>query len=692
MLRTVANGSAIRNVDDTQPGGSTVTRLINIDNGGTLTDVCVVDGDGVRYTKTLTTPFDLSRCLFDGLTKASRLVYGEERLAALLQATDYIRYSTTQGTNALVQRQGPRLGLLAADSTLVEGLAATAEEEDLLSALVGDRYAVIDAIADDETLSAQLVARVNELAAVGASRLVVSIGGTEGAAQEKRVKQMLLRLYPRHLLGAIPLLFSWELAADRDDMRRTWSGLLNAFLHPAMERFLFNAEQRLRDHRARRPLLIFRNDGGSSRVAKSAALKTYSSGPRGGLEGTRALARGYGFRHVLMLDVGGTTSDIGVVADGAVRVDRRGRIERVPTSFELAAITSHGVGGSSVIRVADGAITVGPDSVGAAPGPACFGLGGTEATITDVYLLTGLLDPGTYLDGSLKLDAERSRKAVQAHIADPLGIGIDEALARMEEAYLQRLAGALRTEELAPDTVIAAFGGAGPMSVCGAARQAGVKHVIIPRTAAIFSAFGIGFSDISQTYEYPLTAADTETLAEAARELRLRAARDMYAEGVEAGDCVESLRLRIEHGVIDGRAAGDTVIDLSAADDAAADGAAITAHLGDGDVTSLELSLLAPLPHVTIGSGLDVAAQSAAPSDARTVRGRTGNAVELPVFTLLDQPCGVQGAGPAVIEGPFFTMRLPEGWQFQITAAGDLLLADNMPHTLPITGPITGSH
>ena len=667
-----------------------MTRLINIDNGGTLTDVCIVDGDGVRYTKTLTTPFDLSRCLFDGLAKASRLVYGEERLDALLQATDYIRYSTTQGTNALVQRQGPRLGLLAADSTLMEGLAATAEEEGLLSALVGDRHAVIDVTADDQALATQLVTRVNELAAAGASRLVVSIGGADGAAQENRVKRMLLRLYPRHLLGAIPLLFSWELAADRDDMRRTWSGLLNAFLHPAMERFLFNAEQRLRDHRARRPLLIFRNDGGSSRVAKSAALKTYSSGPRGGLEGTRALARSYGFRHVLMLDVGGTTSDIGVVTDGTVRVDRRGRIEQVPTSFELAAITSHGVGGSSVIRVADGAITVGPDSVGAAPGPACFGLGGTEATITDVYLLTGLLDAGSYLDGSLKLDAERSRKAVQANIADPLGVGLDEALARMEEAYLQRLADALRTEELAPDTVIAAFGGAGPMSVCGAARQAGVKHVFIPRTAAVFSAFGIGFSDISQTYEYPLTAADTETLAEAIGELRLRAARDMYAEGVEAGDGVESLRLRMEHGVIDGRAGRDTVIDLSAADDAAADGAAITAHLGDGDVASLELSLLAPLPHVVIDSGRDTAARPASPSGARVVRGRTGDAVELPVFTLLDQPSGAHGAGPAVVEGPFFTMRLPGGWQFQITAAGDLLLSDN--HTLPITGPITWSH
>ena len=112
-----------------------------------------------------------------------------------------------------------------------------------------------------------------------------------GQPRRRGSSGLLLRLYPRQLLGAIPLLFSWELVADSDDVSRTWSSLLNAFLHPAMERFLFSAERRLREHRTRRPLLIFRNDGGSSRVAKSAALKTYSSGPRGGLEGTRALAR-----------------------------------------------------------------------------------------------------------------------------------------------------------------------------------------------------------------------------------------------------------------------------------------------------------------------------------------------------------------------------------------------------------------
>jgi N-methylhydantoinase A len=638
-----------------------MTRLINIDNGGTLTDICVVDGDDVRYTKTLTTPFDLSRCLFDGLTKASTLLYGQERLAALLQSTDYIRYSTTQGTNALVQRKGPRLGLLTTDPTLVEALAATSEEEDLLSAIVGDRHAVIDVAADDDALAAELVARVNALAAGGASRLVVAIGGADGAAQERRVKSHPLRQYPRQLLGAIPLLFSWELVADRDDARRTWSALLNAFLHPAMERFLFNTESRLRESRTRRPLLIFRNDGGSSRVAKSSALKTYSSGPRGGLEGTRALARGYGFGHLLMVDVGGTTTDLGVVTEGAVQVEHRGRVATVPTSFELAAITSHGVGGSSVIRVVDGELTVGPDSVGAAPGPACFGLGGADATITDVYLCMGVLDPATYLDGTLTLDVERSRKAVQATVADPLGLTLDAALVRMEAAYLDRVAQALRTEPLTSDTVIAAFGGAGPMTVCGAAERAGVRKAIIPRTAAVFSAFGIGFSDISQSYEAPLSTVDDAPGV--AVQLRQRARRDMFAEGVNLDDCVESYRLVITRGE------DDTVVELAGPSD-------VARHVREGDVASLELSLVSALPHVAIAGNGKVSESDAVPTGSRSVIDGSGGSVELPVHALVDQPPGAHAHGPAVIEGPFFTMRLPEGWRFHTTAAGDLLLSD----------------
>ncbi|HTV99216.1 MAG TPA: hydantoinase/oxoprolinase family protein [Streptosporangiaceae bacterium] len=641
-----------------------MTRLINIDNGGTLTDFCLVDGGEVRYTKTLTTPYDLSRCLFDGLGKVSELVYPEPRLAALLQSTDYIRYSTTQGTNALVQRAGPRLGLLLTDPTLVEGLAATQAQEDLLGALVDDRWAVVSLDNDDEALSRELVARVNDLSARGARRLVVAVSGADGADEEGRIKSLLLRLYPRHLLGAVPLLFSWELVADPDDVRRTWSSLLNAFLHPAMELFLFNADKRLRDARARQPLRIFRNDGGSSRVSKSAALKTYSSGPRGGLEGTRALSSQYGLRHVVMVDVGGTTTDIGVVTDGTIHVDRRGLIDHAPSSLELAAITSYGIGGSSVFRVAEGQIRLGPDSVGAAPGPACFGLGGDEATITDVLLLTGLLEPATYLEGTLELHPDRSATAIERKIAKPLALSVDEALRRMQDAHAGAIAEALAaTTTVTEDTVIAAFGGAGPMTVCAAARKAGARYVLIPRMAAVFSAFGIGFSDLSQHYEQPLPAADHATIDAVSERLLQMGARDLYAEGVDPSRCTTQYRITVE------RDDTEAVIDLDDPHDAAA-------HLRPGDRASLELVLLAPLPHVTLGRADDTPATPARPSGHRRLRDSRGGTTEAPVYLLLSQPPGAQASGPAVIEGPFFTMLVPGGWQFDTTATGDLRLTD----------------
>jgi N-methylhydantoinase A/oxoprolinase/acetone carboxylase beta subunit len=641
-----------------------MTRLINIDNGGTLTDFCLVDGGDVRYTKTLTTPYDLSRCLFDGLTRVSELVYGEPQLAALLQSTDYIRYSTTQGTNALVQRAGPRLGLLLADPAVAERLAATQAQKDLLAALVGNRWAAISLDADDDALSQELVTQVNDLSAQGARRLVVAISGTGGADQEARVKRLLLRLYPRHLLGAVPLLFSWELVADSDDVRRTWSSLLNAFLHPAMELFLFNADRRLRDARARQPLRIFRNDGGSSRVSKSAALKTYSSGPRGGLEGTRALASHYGLRHLVMVDVGGTTTDIGVVTDGTIRVDRRGMIDNAPSSLELAAITSYGVGGSSIFRVVDGQIQVGPGSVGAAPGPACFGLGGDEATLTDVLLLTGLLDPATYLGGTMALHPDRSAKAIETKIAEPLGITLDEALRQMEDAHVTAIAQALLdTTTVDSGTVVAAFGGGGPMTVCGAARKAGVRQVLIPRTAAVFSAFGIGFSDLSQRYEQPLPDAEPETISAVAERLLQAGARDLYAEGVDPGECTPRFRITVERGDT------ESVIELADPQDAAA-------HLRHSDRASLELVLVSPLPHVTLGQAGDIAASPARADGSRALRDGQGGRDEVPVYDLLSQPPGAQAPGPAVIEGPFFTMRVPAGWQFDTTAAGDLRLTD----------------
>ncbi|MGW0042996.1 hydantoinase/oxoprolinase family protein [Rhodococcus sp. NPDC003348] len=635
-------------------------RLINIDNGGTLTDICAWDGHDFSFTKTLTTPFDLSQCLFDGLTKVSREIYGTEKLPELLHSTAHIRYSTTQGTNALVERKGPRVGIITDSPDTADELRRSPEQRALFDDLVGARVAVIDTAADD--LDGELVVKVNRLITDGAARIVVAIGDTNDG-REREVRRVLLRRFPRHLLGSVPFLYSWDFTTDRTRARRIWSAVINTFLHPTMERFLYNAEHRLRDYRVRNPLLIYRNDGASSRVAKSVALKTYSSGPRGGLEGTRALAEIYGLKHVLMIDVGGTTTDIGTVTGGEILTDRRGSIAGIPISFPMSNVESAGIGGSSVIAVTDGVITVGPESVGAAPGPACFGFGGTSATITDVNLLLGVLDPATYLDGGFSLDADRARAVVTATVAEPLGLTLDEALLAMEQAYFTAMGTAVAPAVGDSDqTTIAAFGGAGPMSACGAARVAGVRSVLIPKLAAVFSAFGIGFSDIGQSYEADLTDTTDATLGAAAADLLAKAERDMFQEGHALGECALSWTVTTE----DER--GITV------DEAAyRPGEPVTVVAGAS--TALTLVVTRRMNRIALPNGSFAEAREPEQTGARTVLGAAGRAA-VPVYTLTDQRPGATAAGPAIVEGPFFTARVQDGWTFHVTAGGDLLLTD----------------
>lgn len=638
-------------------------RLINIDNGGTLTDICVWDGENFSFTKTLTTPFDLSQCLFDGMAKASKDIFGVEDLPGLLHSTRHIRYSTTQGTNALVERKGPRIGILTDRTALAEELRRGDAAAELFDDLVGTRVAVINAGQDAEGLSQEIVRQVNRLTTDGAARLVIAMADKE---TEKAVKGILLRKFPRHLLGSVPILFSWEFTPDAVQERRVWSGILNSFLHPTMERFLYSAEDRLRDHKVKNPLLIYRNDGASSRVAKSVALKTYSSGPRGGLEGTKALSEAYGLAHVLMIDVGGTTTDVGSVKNSTISTDRRGSIQGVPVSFEMSNVHSSGVGGSSIIALRDGVITVGPESVGAAPGPACFGFGGKQATITDVNLLLGVLDPDTYLDGGFSLDAERSRAVITEAIADPLGITLNDALIRMEAAYFERMAKSFADDvEDADATTVAAFGGAGPMSACGAARIAGVRRVLVPQMAAVFSAFGIGFSDIAQTYEANVAGMDAAEFGATRAALLARATRDMFQEGHDIGEC------RLEWHVVLEDADGQLVSELPYFESDPQPGA------GEEN-TMLTLTARFELPHASITRDESLARRPAVAASSRNVRSAVDKVDEVPVFDLERQTAGASAAGPAIVEGPYFTARVPHGWTFDVTVSGDLLLTDTI--------------
>jgi N-methylhydantoinase A/oxoprolinase/acetone carboxylase beta subunit len=634
-----------------------VGHLISIDNGGTFTDVCVISGERALHAKTLTTPHDLSQCFFEALTEAARDLYGAPEVARLLAETDYVRYSTTAGTNAIVERRGPRVALLTSHGVSLTTLDGPARE--LATAIVGDRVATIDPVAPD--LQSAVIATINQLAASGANRLVVCLGGQDGAAQERALKRIVLDRYPRHLLGALPVLFSHELVADADDARRAWTAVLNAFLHPTMERFLYAAEQRLREHRALRPLLVYSNDGSSTRVAKTVALRTYGSGPRGGVEGVAVIARHYQLERAIGIDIGGTTTDISVVDGAVVPETPYGAVDGVPLSFPLVVVQSVGAGGSSVMRVDAGVLRVGPESVGAAPGPACFGRGGEEATITDAYLLSGLLDPATYSGGSLSLDRDRAAAAVTTRVATPLGIDVNQAILVMEKAYEETIGQAIREEagDVSGATLVA-FGGAGPMSACGVADALGCKEVMVPRLAAVFSAFGISFSDVAHTHE-SLAAGDVDAESQLGA-LREKATRGMFAEGFAPGEIVldESISW------LEGTKVQTALLGK---------GRRVPPQARTQPQLRWRVRATRDIPHLALRPEVEGApAKRVSSAQVRRILGRDGKWSELPIFVLSELAPGDAADGPVLIEDRFFTCRVEKSWSFRVTANGDLAL------------------
>jgi N-methylhydantoinase A/oxoprolinase/acetone carboxylase beta subunit len=189
--------------------------LINIDNGGTLTDICVLKDNNFYTTKTLTTPYDLSKCFFDGLKDVSKAVYGQEDVTRLLAEVEHIRYSTTQGTNAIVERKGPKLGMVVNKSNVKLIKSMQEEDPDLFTFLVGDRIEEIElADLNDEVSAAETITSITRLTARGANRVVVCFDNDDATHCESQFKRIAFNSYPRHLLGAVPMLFASELAED----------------------------------------------------------------------------------------------------------------------------------------------------------------------------------------------------------------------------------------------------------------------------------------------------------------------------------------------------------------------------------------------------------------------------------------------------------------------------------------------
>ena len=621
--------------------GSTV----NIDTGGTFTDGYFTrDGKSARV-KVETTPHDLTECLGDCVRRGAA-VLGHGTVQELLLDTEVFRFSSTIGTNSIIQRTGPRLGLLVSSGHGSDLYGPrNAALLDLL--LRPDMVAEISDPHDERTVRDV----VRRLLIGGARVLVVSLEDSDSdPSGERAIKAVVQREYPRHYLGAVPCLLASEMTPRPGAERRTATAVIDAYLHPDMVRTLYRADEQLRDDGHPHPLLIVHASGGVARVAKTRALETYNSGPVGGAHGSARMAGQYGLAHAVGMDIGGTSTDVCLVSDGRVAYQADPRVAGIGVHVPMVEVAAVGGGGGSIARRTASGYTVGPDSAGAVPGPACYGLGGTDPTATDAEVVLGHIDPDWFLGGRRRLDPARARAAVQRIAGDDAveaaAWGVHRALV---DVAASEVAAMLERRGVAgPDCVLFAFGGGGGLYGAEVARACGIPRVYSFAHSSVFSAFGISGMDVSHVYELPVTG-DTVQALRAARE---RALVDAEGEGLDP----TALRFDLE---VDGAA----VVGVTALDgDWGAAAQALSGAAG-ARLRATEPARQAPPANGTAAGSGDGA--DGARKGERTIH-RPEGPLTAAVYDRDRLAPGTVVAGPALVEAMDTTIVVPPGARLRI--------------------------
>ncbi|MGI5132350.1 hydantoinase/oxoprolinase family protein [Pseudonocardia sp. CA-107938] len=616
---------------------------IDIDTGGTMTDG-LVSGDGTVFSvKVETTPHDVTIAFVEVL-EAARARVGAASLRDLLDDVALIRWSSTITSNVLAQRSGPKLGLLV-----------SAGHEDDLYTSAGEAATVVGPLIDRENITGisddadddEVRTAVKGLFDKGIRRINISLKGAfEDNSRERKVVAMIDAQYPDHFLGSIPALPASEILLRPDDATRTFVSLINAYVHPSLATTLYRAEETLKqEHSWRGNVLVGHINGGVARIGKTTAFDTIESGPLFGTHAGAHEAAARGDGKVLAIDVGGTTAKASAVESGRV-VDRdEGHLFGIPVRTNLPLLRSIALGGGSVARAKDGEVTLGPDSMGAAPGPACYGLGGRNATTTDAFVLLGYLSPTAFLDGRRTLDLDAARDAIARTVGDPLGVTAEEAARRIVDKAFDMTAELARetAREMGwdpADTAVYAFGGNGPLFATGVAERIGAQKVRLFAFGNVLSAYGSAISDVVHVYESAVNSDDAARAA--AAKLTDEARRDLQGEGFDPG--AASLHWEVRHD--DGsRTTADGAID---------------AALGGAPAGLVRLTARYPLP------SLDKVAAAQADGTAGGDRGG------IPTRSWASV-AGETVTGPALIDGGSFTWLVGAGWALEVDQHGDAL-------------------
>ena len=525
---------------------------VDIDTGGTYTDGLFSDGKKLACVKVDTTPHDItiafSQCLEEGSKKL-----GFKNITNFLDQVDIIRWSSTIASNILTEKAGPRLGLFTVKGS-EDSLYSPTTPDPAIGFLI-DRTNIIG-LSQPVDIT-EVLKEIKSLLERGVRRICICLKGSfYDNRDELQIKNMIAEQYSEHYLGSIPVLTGEEIRKHPDDMTRTHAALLNAYVHGPMAASLFKLEDELREKGYFLPLLIGHIDGGVARVSKTTPLNTIESGPIFGTHGGAYFAKIYNLKKVVTLDVGGTTSKIGLVLDSRPVTSTPKAIFGIPMNIPLIDLNSLALGGGTIIRVgSDPKIKLGPKSMGSYPGPACYDLGGTEATLTDALLVLKYLDPDYYAGGTRKLKVTKAEQVIQDRVANPLGTDLVKAAYEIMDEALRVVADEIkklieRTRIDPKEFVLFTFGGNGGILGCNIAEKIGVNQVYIFSIGSVFSAFGASTADISHTYEYApfVSLEDFKGLRKIVSQLRSEALRDMTGEGLDLAKVEIGLDLEISDG------------------------------------------------------------------------------------------------------------------------------------------------
>lgn len=528
--------------------------IVDIDVGGTLTDGIFNGAGEPLLVKVDTTPHDLTVCFFDCLQAGAEQL-GFTSLATFLDEVELIRWSTTITSNVLAERRGPKIGLIV----------SRGHERDLYA---GDASRAIDYVVqapniigvEADAAREEILAAVRGLLENGVRRICVSLAGAfQRPEHEHLIREFIEEQYPDHYLGAVPVLLGSEMQRSADDMTRTHCALINAYTHSSLASTLFNAEDRLRyDEFYNGAFLINHINGGVATIAKTRAIDTMESGPVLGLYASRYFAQVYGADRVVALDVGGTTAKVGLIVNGEPYPSKHNDLFGIPVEISLPYLRSIALGGGSLVKVVSGEIGLGPESMGSYPGPACYGLGTTEATLTDAFVAAGIIDPDFFLGGEKKLHRDRALAAVSNGPAASLAVSTEAAVSAILDLAFKMVADKI-SEAIAsvgeePSRFsLFAYGGNGGLFACSVAERLGITDVFMFTTGPVFSAFGSSMSDLSHVYEhaYRLRLAedfDMRALCQQLAEMKALALLDIQGEGFSGRDTSLSVELDLVSG------------------------------------------------------------------------------------------------------------------------------------------------